>query len=49
MYPPLKEYSKQLPEEALVSLPGLNHLQAFQRSDLVIPIIADFLEKQKHH
>ena len=49
MYPPLKEYSKQLPEGSLVSLPGLNHLQAFQRSDLVLPIIADFLEKQKHH
>ena len=43
MYPTLKEYSKQLPEGSLVTLPGLNHLQGFQRSDLVIPIITKFL------
>jgi pimeloyl-ACP methyl ester carboxylesterase len=44
MHPPMKEYSKQLPEGSLVTLPGLNHLQAFQRSDLFIPIITGFLE-----
>ncbi len=43
MYPTLKEHSRELPQGSVVSLPGLNHLQAFQRSDLVIPIITGFL------
>jgi hypothetical protein len=44
MYPPMKDYSKQLPERSLDTLPGVNHLSAFQRSALVIPIVTGFLE-----
>jgi pimeloyl-ACP methyl ester carboxylesterase len=43
VYPAVKEYSGRVGEGSLVSLPGLNHLEVFQRSDLVIPIIAEFL------
>jgi len=48
IYPALAEYSAQLPAEAFVTLPGLTHLQSFQRSDLVVPIVQSFLDGLIH-
>ena len=38
-----REMSSQLPNATLVTLPGLNHLQAFWQSDLVLPRLSKFL------
>ena len=38
-------YVKRLPNATFVSLPGLDHLQAFTRSDLVLPHVKTFLEQ----
>jgi len=32
-----------MPQAAFVSLPGLNHVVAFRLSDLVVPLVRDFL------
>jgi pimeloyl-ACP methyl ester carboxylesterase len=48
IYPALAEYSAQLPAGSFVTLPGLTHLQSFQRSDLVLPIVASFLDDLTH-
>jgi pimeloyl-ACP methyl ester carboxylesterase len=36
-YAEIVEYASRLPEGSLITLPGLNHLEAFQRSDVVLP------------
>jgi pimeloyl-ACP methyl ester carboxylesterase len=48
IYPALAEYSAHLPPGSFVALPGLTHLQSFQRSDLVHPIVASFLDGLTH-
>lgn len=42
-YPMAREGAKHIPLARFISFPGLNHLQAFSRSDLVLPHIKDFL------
>jgi pimeloyl-ACP methyl ester carboxylesterase len=42
-YPGIEECSKQIPQVTFVPLPGLNHLEGFFRSDLVLPHITPFL------
>ena len=39
----IKEYAKRLPNATFVSLPGLDHIQGWTRSDLVLPHIKKFL------
>ena len=39
----VKEDTKRLPNATFVSLPGLDHLQGYTRSDLVLPHIKKFL------
>jgi len=36
-YSEVAEYATRLPEGSLITLHGLNHLEAFQRSDVVLP------------
>jgi pimeloyl-ACP methyl ester carboxylesterase len=49
IYPTLAEYSGRLPAGTVVTLPGLTHLQSFQRSDLVLPIVTTFLDGLSSH
>jgi len=42
-YPGVKECCKQLPNATFVSLPGLNHPEAFVQSHVVLPHITKFL------
>ena len=42
-YPQTKEYVKLLPNSTFFSLPGLDHFQAFARSELVLPRVREFL------
>ena len=44
-FPYVKEYTKRLPNATFVSLPGLDHVQGFTRSDLVLPHIKKFLAR----
>ncbi|MEE8046550.1 MAG: alpha/beta hydrolase [Dehalococcoidia bacterium] len=39
------EYADRLPNATFVSLPGLDHLQSFSRSDLVLPHVKKFLAR----
>ena len=41
----VKETSKLLPDATFVSFPGLDHVQAGSRLDLVIPHIKEFLAR----
>ncbi len=43
-YPLAKEAVKHIPKVTFVSLPDLNHMEAFVRSDAVLPHITTFLE-----
>ena len=38
-----REGAKLMPNATFVSLPGLDHLQAFERSDLILPHVKKFL------
>jgi pimeloyl-ACP methyl ester carboxylesterase len=42
-YPAMAKYAERLEPGVLVTLPGLNHLEAFLRSELVVPVLARFL------
>lgn len=42
-YPGAKEWCKHMPNVTFFSLPGLGHVQAIDRSDLVLPHIKKFL------
>jgi pimeloyl-ACP methyl ester carboxylesterase len=42
-YSRAKDCAKNIPNAEFVSLPGLDHVQAFVRSDLVIPHVKKFL------
>jgi pimeloyl-ACP methyl ester carboxylesterase len=44
-YTMVKECVKSMPNARFFSLPGLNHVQAFLRVDLLLPRVKDFLEK----
>ena len=39
----VKASSQQIPRVTFVSLPGLTHVEAFMRSDLVLPEVIKFL------
>ena len=39
----IQEYAKRFPNATFVSLPGLDHIQGFTRSDLALPHIQKFL------
>ena len=43
MYPAASSRRAELDDGAFVALPDLNHLEAFQRSDLVLPVLHRFL------
>ncbi len=43
-YPGMKEAANHISNVAFVSLPGLGHIQATQRSDLVLPHVMEFLK-----
>ena len=40
-----KKWVMTMPNSTFVSFPGLDHIEAFVRSDLVLPYITKFLEK----
>jgi pimeloyl-ACP methyl ester carboxylesterase len=42
---PMRECLKQTPNATFFSLPGCNHIDAFARSDLVLPHVSAFLTK----
>ncbi len=44
-FPTLRECAKRIRNATLFSLPGLDHSQAFDRADLVVPHIKDFLAR----
>ena len=44
-YVPAREAAERLPNATVVSLPGLDHLQGYTRSDLVLPHIKNFLAR----
>jgi pimeloyl-ACP methyl ester carboxylesterase len=48
IHPALAEYSAHLPTGSFVTLPGLTHLQSFQRSDLLLPMVVSFLDGLTH-
>jgi len=41
----VKEANRRLPNSTFFSLPDLNHFQAFNRSDLVLPHVKEFLSR----
>ena len=43
-FPKAQESAKQMPHVTFVSLPGLNHAEAFMRADLVLPHVTKFLQ-----
>lgn len=43
-YQPAKECIKQIPRATFVSLPGCNHIQAYMRSELMVPHVTKFLQ-----
>jgi pimeloyl-ACP methyl ester carboxylesterase len=45
IYPALAAYAARLSAGSVITLPGLTHLQSFQRSDLVLPIVTGFLSR----
>jgi hypothetical protein len=44
IYPEVEACSRQIPQATFFSLPGLNHCNAYSRSDLVLPRIIGFLK-----
>ena len=48
MYPAASSRRSELEDGAFVTLPGLNHLEAFQRSDMVLPVLHRFLAEVAH-
>jgi pimeloyl-ACP methyl ester carboxylesterase len=44
-YPANREFVAQMPNARFFSLPGLNHAEAFFRSDLVLPHVIEFLRE----
>ena len=44
-YEQLKEGYKNVPDLTFLTLPGLDHMQAEKRSDLIVPRIKEFLSK----
>jgi pimeloyl-ACP methyl ester carboxylesterase len=44
VYPANKEFVTRMPNATFFSLPGLNHPEAYFRSDLVLPHITQFLK-----
>lgn len=44
VYPANKEFVARMPNATFFSVPGLNHPEAFFRSDLVLPHITQFLK-----
>jgi len=42
-FPKAQETSEKMPNATFISLPGLNHAEAFIRSDLVLPHVKGFL------
>lgn len=44
VYPANKEFAARMPNATFFSLPGLNHPEAYFRSDLVLPHITQFLK-----
>jgi pimeloyl-ACP methyl ester carboxylesterase len=47
-YPDIEECRKHIPRVTFVPLPGLNHLEGFLHSDLVVPHITQFLATLPH-
>jgi pimeloyl-ACP methyl ester carboxylesterase len=45
--PLVERCASELPDARFFSLPGLNHIQAAVRSDLVLPYVVEFLAKQE--
>jgi hypothetical protein len=45
IYPALAGYAARLSAGSVVRLRRLTHLQSFQRSDLVLPIVTGFLDR----
>jgi hypothetical protein len=43
LYPQTKAVSQLIPGAVFISLPGLTHPGAFQKRDLVLPRVVDFL------
>ncbi len=43
IYANVKQCAAQIPNVTFISFPGLNHLEAFSRSDLVLPDVLKFL------
>jgi pimeloyl-ACP methyl ester carboxylesterase len=44
-FPKAQATAKLMQRASFVPLPGLNHAEAFMRSDLVVPVVKDFLDK----
>ena len=44
-YSEIVEYAKTLPGTPLITLPGLDHFQGLERSDMVLPHLHDFFDK----
>ena len=42
-YPAMAKYSTQLKEGSFVSIPGLNHIPTWQHSELLLPVVRQFL------
>jgi pimeloyl-ACP methyl ester carboxylesterase len=48
-YPAMAKFADRLEPGVLVTLPGLNHLEAFLHSDLVVPVLTRFLTEGAPH
>ena len=44
IYPGVEACSRQIPHPTFFSLPGLNHCNAYSRSELVLPRVIGFLK-----
>jgi hypothetical protein len=44
IYPEIKACSEHIPRVTFFSLPGLNHCEAYARSELVLPRVTGFLK-----
>ena len=44
IYPEVKACSRHIPRMTFFSLPGLNHCEAYARSELVLPRVTGFLK-----
>jgi hypothetical protein len=45
LYAGVQECVQHMPNVTLASFPGLNHIECFLRSDLVLPHVQEFLAK----